>query len=270
MKMPAMQFYPADWRKDLAVQALCYHDRGVWFEMLCLMHESSERGVLLLAGQPMAEDVTARLLGLDNQIYKQTLTTLLTYGVAKQRDGDNAVFSKRMVADERLCEIRRKAGKLGGNPALLNQNGTTPVKQIPTPSSSSSSSASPSLKTNTPIPPVGGKPSAREKSRKASAIALPTYLEQCKASGEKPIPETDSVFEYAAKVGISQDLLRLQWLEFKERYSVADAKRYKAWPTVFGKSVRGNWFKLWFASNDGSYALTTVGQQAQRNHGGAA
>ena len=140
MKMPAMQFYPADWRKDLAVQALGYFDRGVWFEMLCLMHESSERGVLLLNEAPMPDEVVARLLGLDNQMLNQTLSTLLTYGVAKRRQDDNAIYSKRMVADEKLCEIRRSAGKLGGNPALLNQKQTTGDKQNPTPSSSSSSS----------------------------------------------------------------------------------------------------------------------------------
>lgn len=141
-KMPAMQFYPADWRKDLAVQSLGYHDRGVWFEMLCLMHESSERGVLLLNEAPMADEVVARLLGLDNQTFNQTLSTLLTYGVAKRRQEDNAIFSKRMVADENLCQIRRKAGKLGGNPALVKQKRTTQDNQNPTPSSSSSSSSS--------------------------------------------------------------------------------------------------------------------------------
>lgn len=142
MKMPALQFYPADWRKDLAVQSLGYHDRGVWFEMLCLMHESSERGVLLLNGVTMPEEVIARLLGMDNQTFNQTLSTLLTFGVAKRRPTDNAIFCKRMVDDERLCQIRREAGKQGGNPALLKQKGTSPDKQNSTPSSSSSSSSS--------------------------------------------------------------------------------------------------------------------------------
>lgn len=140
MKMPAMQFYPADWRKDLAVQALDFFDRGVWFEILCLMHESSERGVLLLNSLPMPDGVLARLLGLDNQILTTTLTKLLTYGVARRRECDSAIFSKRMVEDEKLCKIRRQVGKLGGNPNLLKQIRTTPVNQSPTPSSSSSSS----------------------------------------------------------------------------------------------------------------------------------
>ena len=141
-KMPAFQFYPADWRKDLAVQSLSYHDRGVWHEILCLMHESSERGVLLLNGQPMPINALANMLGLDNQILTTTLTTLLTFGVARKRE-DGAIFSKRMVEDDKLCKIRRDAGKKGGNPVLVNQKSTTPVNQIPTPSSSSSTSVYP-------------------------------------------------------------------------------------------------------------------------------
>lgn len=258
--MPAMQFYPADWRKDLAVQALCYHDRGVWFEMLCLMHESSERGVLLLAGQPMPDDVAARLLGLDNQTFNQTLSNLLTYGVAKRRDGDNAVFSKRMVADEKLCETRRQAGKMGGNPLLLNQKRTTPVKQISTPSSSSSSSSSNSK--DTPANADPKKPSA--------TITLEAYIEQCEASGVDPIPEDDAAFSYADKVGLSRSYLLLHWAEFKERNCAPGAKRQKSWRQTFGNSVRGNWFKLWYIDSNGGFGLTTAGLQAKRQHGGAA
>jgi len=140
MKMPAMQFYPADWRKDPAVQSLEYHDKGIWFEIMCLMHESSERGVLLLNGLPMPRTALARILGLDLATLEISLTKLITYGVAKVREHDGAIYSKRMVNDEYLCKVRREAGKLGGNPNLLNQNSTTGVNQKPTPSSSSSSS----------------------------------------------------------------------------------------------------------------------------------
>lgn len=110
-----------------------------------------------------------------------------------------------------------------------------------------------------PIPPKGGR----------AAISLATYLQLCKAEGKKPIAEDDPVFAYASKVGIPHDFLRLQWLEFKERYSQPDAKRYKAWATVFGKSVRGNWFRLWYATDNG-YALSTVGLQAEKMHREAA
>jgi hypothetical protein len=95
-------------------------------------------------------------------------------------------------------------------------------------------------------------------------------LENCKVENKKPISEDDSVFAYAKQVGISHDFLRLQWCEFKDRYSAGDAKRYKDWPNVFRKSVRGNWFRLWYASNEGGYALTTQGIQAQQLHEGKA
>jgi len=146
MKLPALQFYPGDWRKDPGVQALSRHDRSVWFDILLIMHESDERGILLLAGKPMPEDALARMLFLDNQEVNQILGTLLAYGVASRRDDDGAIYCRRMVRDEHLMQIRRNAGKMGGNPVLLNQTvnqkPTSRVNQKPTPSSSSSSSTS--------------------------------------------------------------------------------------------------------------------------------
>jgi hypothetical protein len=146
MKLPAIQFYPGDWHKDQGVQALDLAQRGAWFELLLMMHDSDERGVLLVNGQPMPDTVIARRLGLDNQTANQILTILLTYGVASRRESDGALFCRRMVKDEKLRRVRTEAGKKGGNPHLLNQKpkqkATTRVKQIPTPSFSSSTTSS--------------------------------------------------------------------------------------------------------------------------------
>jgi len=108
----------------------------------------------------------------------------------------------------------------------------------------------------TPRPPKG-------------ATSLDDYLEQCRREGKKPIAEDSPVFTYAKEIGLPHDFLRLQWLEFKARYSLPEAKKYKAWPTVFGKSVRGNWFKLWYVKDD-TYFLSTQGLQAQKLHKEAA
>jgi uncharacterized protein YdaU (DUF1376 family) len=118
----------------------------------------------------------------------------------------------------------------------------------------------------TPIPPTGGLPPKKG----ISAIALLTYLDSCRTAGTKSIPENDPVFDYIAEVKIPTEFLRLQWHEFKDRYAEPGAKRYKDWPTVFRKSVRGNWFRLWYADEHDSYALTTTGQQAQKFHQGKA
>ncbi|MBC8085426.1 MAG: hypothetical protein H7Z21_19680, partial [Hymenobacter sp.] len=111
MKLPAIQFYPGDWHKDQGVQALDLLQRGAWFELLLMMHDSDERGVLLVNGQSMPDAVIARRLGLDNQSANQILTTLLTYGVASRRESDGALFCRRMVKDENLRQVRTAAGK---------------------------------------------------------------------------------------------------------------------------------------------------------------
>lgn len=67
MKLPAFQFYPGDWRKDPGVQSLSFHDRGVWHEMLCLMHESEERGKLTLNGSGREEQRCAIADGAEHE-----------------------------------------------------------------------------------------------------------------------------------------------------------------------------------------------------------
>lgn len=144
MKLPAIQWYPGDWLRDPGVQALSYEDQGIWFAILMRMWEGEDRGKLTLNGAAMPVEALARLLGLDNQKVNQTLTTLSTYGVTSVEPDTGIIFSRRMVRDEQLRNIRVECGKKGGNPRLVNQKSnqslTTGVKQIPTPSSSSSSS----------------------------------------------------------------------------------------------------------------------------------
>lgn len=145
-KLPALQFYPGDWHKDSGVQALNLMERGAWFELLLMMHDGDERGVLLLNGLPMPAEVIALRLRLDNQTSNQILSKLLTYGVASRREGDGAIVCRRMLRDEHIRQIRTEAGKKGGNPGLLNQNPSkteAEAKQIPTPSSSSSEELTP-------------------------------------------------------------------------------------------------------------------------------
>ncbi|MDE1169865.1 MAG: hypothetical protein PW734_01440 [Verrucomicrobium sp.] len=145
MKMPAFQFYPADWRKDPGVQSMSFHQRGIWFEILCLMHESPVRGVLLLPnGKAMSEESLAHILGLKKQNLTETLSCIMERGVADRDLESGALVNRRMVRDEKLRKMRTEFGKLGGNPILVNGGGkqapTIQVNQNSTPSSSISSS----------------------------------------------------------------------------------------------------------------------------------
>ena len=113
MKLPAIQFYPGDWHKDQGVQSLSLMEKGAWFELLLMMHDSDERGVLLVNGQPMPDAVIARRLGLDLEAAAQILATLLYYGVASRRQDDKAFYCRRMVNDESLRQVRAKGGQEG-------------------------------------------------------------------------------------------------------------------------------------------------------------
>lgn len=180
-KLPAFQFYPGDWRKDMGVQSLSYHDRGIWFEMICLMHESERRGVLVLNGQAMTEEALARMLGLDKQSLSSTITTLLTSGVASREQDSGAIYCRRMVRDENIRKVRSAAGKKGGNPLLLNQKPTTGVKQKSTPSVSSSSSVSSSIEIHPPTPNGG------ERHVDVEAIAV-SVMQGCGFTDKRLVP----------------------------------------------------------------------------------
>jgi len=120
---------------------------------------------------------------------------------------------------------------------------------------------------NPPIPPKGGEPKER---KKRETRPLQDFLDECRDLLLSPIADDDPVVEYASGAGIPNEFLDLQWREFKARYRMPGAKRYKDWPAVFRKSVRGNWFKLWYFDQGGRCALTTVGVQARNTHRGAA
>ena len=122
-KLPALHFYVGDWRKDPGVQALDFMHRGVWLEILFLMHESEDRGKLLLNGKAMPDEALARNLGLPEADTKQIVSKIEAYGVAS-RDDDGMLYCRRMVRDENLRRMKVKAGRLGG------QKSKPPPKQV--------------------------------------------------------------------------------------------------------------------------------------------
>ncbi len=148
-KIPAFQFYPSDWRSDNGVQSLNYYERGVWFEILCLMHESDQRGKLLLNGKAMPDEALARLLGLDKQVLLKTLATLLDFGICS-RDESGVLFNRRMVKDEaerqnnatrqRKFYQKQNVEKPNGQPNGQPNGNLTVIQQKPNRHSSSSSS----------------------------------------------------------------------------------------------------------------------------------
>ena len=124
--LPHIQFYVGDWRKDLAIQSISYHHRGIWFELLMLMHCSEQRGRLVLSGKPMTNASLARLLGLSEQESLSAVEMLLSQGVAS-RDQNGAVICRRMVREEELRQKRREVGSKGGSKTAENREQTPDI-----------------------------------------------------------------------------------------------------------------------------------------------
>jgi len=176
VKRPAFQFYPADWRKDMALQSCSVAARGLWVDMLCIAHECEPYGHLTVNGKPMTAAQIGRHTGLTERECAKLIAELGDAGVLSRTE-EGAIFSRRMVRDEDIRQRRAEGGKAGsehgikgaehgikgGRPASGRGVSEPPLEPPlePPPSSSSSFSASaetPSLLPQAPALPLENRP----------------------------------------------------------------------------------------------------------------
>lgn len=112
--LPAMPFYIGDWKKAPEIRALSLAARGLWFEMLLLMWESTERGFLTINGQPMTIEVLARQVGFACDLLQPLLAEMELYNVFSIRESDKAIYCRKMVRDSEISKKRILAGSKGG------------------------------------------------------------------------------------------------------------------------------------------------------------
>ena len=48
-KRPAFQFYPESWRTDAELRSCSLAARGLWIDLMCVMHQCKPYGHLVLA-----------------------------------------------------------------------------------------------------------------------------------------------------------------------------------------------------------------------------
>ena len=143
-RQPAFQFYAGDWLTDPSLRMCSFETRGVWIDLLCVMFLSDEIGVLKIGNQILDENGVRKLVGMSPKKFKKVWNELINFGILKC-DQNGRFFSKRMVGDERIRQVRREVGKLGGNPKLKQSVGVLDNQtnnQNPTPSNSFSISIS--------------------------------------------------------------------------------------------------------------------------------
>lgn len=119
-KRPALTFYPKEWIWDIELRQCSPAARGLWVDLLCIMHEGEPYGHLTAP-----EDIVLRMVGLESAEYRALLAELEDVKPSGKRvayrTDEGVLYSKRMVRDEEDRIARKVNGGKGGNPTLVNR-----------------------------------------------------------------------------------------------------------------------------------------------------
>jgi len=134
-RQPWRKFYSKDWRGDAPLRMCSFAARGLWVDILSLMHESKHCGFLFVDEVVPTPRQLAGLLGGSEKEIKGLLAELADNGVFSVTGQDmpddvralvpagmpnGVMLSRRMVRDEAKAAKDRENGKGGGNPNLTS------------------------------------------------------------------------------------------------------------------------------------------------------
>lgn len=169
MSRPSFQFYHGDWRRNAKLRRCNHAQRGIWLEIMCMMADEDEFGVLRWPLSDVANAVPCRIAELrplvDRGVIKgaeagEKCPALIYTPRHAGKVGEPVVlipeqlgpiwYSSRMVRDTYIASIRGKGTRFGAEPKPAPID--TPTRRIGAGPSSASSS---SVKALTPLPPSG-------------------------------------------------------------------------------------------------------------------
>lgn len=167
MKRPSFQFYPGDWQANSNLRRCTHAEKGAWIDVMCLMHDQNEYGVLRWSLKEISQATGAALPLLKGLVSKfvmkgsdsQPCEAFVYTPRSGRKEGEPVVlvpsqpgpiwYSARMVRDEYVRTIRGESTRFGaGDGETPKQAPKTAPKASPKPpfgdgpSSSSSSSYS--------------------------------------------------------------------------------------------------------------------------------
>jgi hypothetical protein len=115
-------FFWNDWLADPCVRACSRAARSVWMDMLCLMAQSTEKGMLLINGKKPSMATLSRIFGDPVGDLEPLIEELGLNGVySKDRRG--VIYSRAMLKRSRARDNSSKGGKIGGRTTFEKQKG---------------------------------------------------------------------------------------------------------------------------------------------------
>lgn len=253
MKRPSFQFYPSDWRDDAGLRLCSIAARGLWVEMMCIMHACERYGHLEVGGKSASSRDLARLTGEDIKTVNRLIAELEANKVFS-RDSAGIIYSRRMVRDEvERAKWRDRQDKSRGK-----TEDVTPVVTPKSPPSTSSPSS----------------PSPKEESTLRVDSAIPKKPARRSLPEGFPFPpDLKWARDYWLPKGRADlcDAMTEEIEKFRDNHT-AKATMSACWPGSWRTWCRNamNWSKKPNGKNDGTQRSNKSGSQVDQHLAGIA
>lgn len=281
-----MPLYISDYLADTLHLSVAEH--GAY--MLMLMHAWMNNGSL-----PASDDRLRRIARMDADEWREAGPELRSYfyevdgslrhhRLDRELDRAKANIEQRSNAGKASAEARRRKRDGGADfngdstsvatddERTLQRDGERESERNPNENADLHHHHTITNTPHSPPSPVGDEgyppvPQKKERVRRPKST-FKTFVDQCRAAGEKPVSDYRPLLTYVEKVKLPLEFVDLCWQEFKADFLPGgknDVKRQADWRAHFLNFVRKNYYRLWFVK-DGQYVLTTAGEQAKLCH----
>lgn len=119
---PWLKFFPVDWQADEALQMCSLAARGLWLELILLMHKAQPYGHLIINGRtPTIDELIRRLRPKSKKEFLDAFAELKANNVCSVT-GEGVMFSRRMARRSGRVSASRENGQRGGRPRNPRDN----------------------------------------------------------------------------------------------------------------------------------------------------
>lgn len=219
MSDPWLKFYTNDWVSDPKLRMCSLAARGLWIEMICVMHEAEPYGHLLVSGISPTDAQLAVLVGTPPDQIPELIGELEQVGVFS-RTRKSVIYSRKMTRDHKKAVTAKKNGRNGGNPSLCKTR-----EKIPS--------------DNPPLNPRDKpqKPEARSQNKKETKVS-----QKRKTRIREDSVISQRQFEIAAGEGHGLEEAKAQFERFKSS-NLASGRTYVDWDAAWRNWLRSPYFK---------------------------
>lgn len=107
------------WRGDEGLRVCGLAARGLWIELLAIMHGGQPYGHLAINGRAPSSKQIASLVGMTSEKEVVALLRELEEAGVSSRSEDGLIYCRRMIRDNAARIAGKETGSRGGNPTLM-------------------------------------------------------------------------------------------------------------------------------------------------------